>query len=422
MTVMGATRHTRPLDGSLTWRIAWRYLRGQRSQILSSTALAALVATTLGVTAMVIAMALMTGYTQDLQRKLIGLQGELSLSPLDPGALDDDSLVERLTRIPGVARVVRVAYGEGAISSTAVPEGIGVTLRGVDPEGDAALERLAPGTQGAPTLAPDASGLPGVLMGQGLIRDLGARPGETLRLSVLGHGEDRRIRFRYRSVRLAGQFETGFAEFDNRWILIDRGILAAARGPRQLGLLEVDLVDPDDTETVAEEVEALLGADWIVQRWYHLNRELFAALELQKTMLFLVLGLIVLVSTFNVASALVILVRERLTDVGVLSALGLPPAALWRIFTFYGLGLGTVGTALGVLLGGGISWTITEYELVRFDPELAAIYFIDSVPFRLEIGDLAAIIVFTLLVTLAACALPALGAARIRPSAALRAE
>ena len=99
-----------------------------------------------------------------------------------------------------------------------------------------------------------------------------------------------------------------------------------------------------------------------------------------------------------------------------------PSAKLWWIFVIYGLSLGTLGMLTGVLVGGGASWLITEFELVRFDPEIAAIYFIDSVPFRVEPTDVLAIVTFTLIVTLAACALPAIRAAQVRPSVALRDE
>ena len=129
-----------------------------------------------------------------------------------------------------------------------------------------------------------------------------------------------------------------------------------------------------------------------------------------------------MVSTFNVASTLVILVRERQRDIGVLGSLGLSPRELWWIFAFYGLSLGGLGTLAGVLVGGGAAWLITELELVRFDPEIAAIYFIDSVPFRVELSDVLAIVSFSLAFTLLACSLPAFRAARIRPSVALRDE
>ncbi len=403
----------------LAWAIAWRYMLGKRSQILSSTAWAAFLATALGVTAMVVAMALMTGYTEDLQRKLIGLQGEVIASPLAREGFDRDAAVlEQAASLAGVARAGRVAYGEGSLSSPGASEGVSVVLRGVDPAYDPTARRARISPE---VMAPDKKGVCGVLLGKELQRRLAVKTGDVLRLVVLDLG-GRRPRFHYRSVRFAGSFASGFAEFDASWVILDREVLLRARGDTGLDVMEFKLEDPKAAEAVAQRVEEVLGPEWLVQRWQKLNRQLFAALKLQEGLLFLVLGLIVVVSTFNVSSTLVILVRERLRDVGVLASLGLSPRELWWIFAIYGLSLGALGMLAGVLVGGGAAWLITELELVRFDPEIAAIYFIDSVPFRVELTDLFAIVTFTLLVTLAACALPAFRAARIRPSVALRDE
>jgi len=160
----------------------------------------------------------------------------------------------------------------------------------------------------------------------------------------------------------------------------------------------------------------------MVTDWQELNRELFTALRMQQIALFFVLGLIVLVSNFNVASSLVVLVRERLREIGVLASLGLTPARLRRLFLWYGGALGLTGTTAGVGLGGLIAWVLTEFELIRFDPEVAAIYFICSVPFRVRPTEVAAVVLFTLAVTMAACWLPARRAARVRPAVALRHE
>ncbi|MEM7353297.1 MAG: ABC transporter permease [Acidobacteriota bacterium] len=406
----------------LAWVIAWRYMLGERSRILSSTAWAAFIATTLGVTAMVIAMALMTGYTEDLQRKLIGLQGEVIASPLTKDAFERDvEILEQVRQLPGVARMGRVAYGQGSISSPAVPDGISVTLRGVDPEHDPTAQRSRPAPGAAAPLAAGERGVPGVLLGKELARQLAVEPGDVLRLVVLDLSGSR-PRFRYRSVRFDDTFSIGFAEFDASWIVLERTVLRQARGEAGLDVIELKLTDPSQADAVSQRIDDTLGGDWLVQRWRKINHQLFAALRLQESLLFLVLGLIVLVSTFNVSSTLVILVRERLHDIGVLGSLGLGPRELWWIFAFYGLCLGGAGTAAGVLLGGGAAWLITELELIRFDPEIAAIYFIDSVPFRVELGDVLAIVTFALAVTLIACALPALRAARIQPSVALRDE
>jgi lipoprotein-releasing system permease protein len=401
--------------GPLPLLLAWRYMLGQRSRILSGTALAALLATALGVAAMVIAMALMTGYSHDLKRRLIGLQGDIVASPLRGDAFEASAgAIERLRLLPGVAEVGRVAYGEGSLQSAAVQEGLALTLRGVDP---GFLPRGAAGAD----LRPDADGVAGILLGSQLQERLGAQPGEMLRLVVLGLTEQG-VKFRYRSLRVAGGFSTGFAEFDASWAILDREVLEAARSGGGIDVLEVKLAPEAPAAAVAEEAEALLGGPWLVQRWEALNADLFAALRLQEALLFFVLGLIVVVSTFNTSSTLVILVRERLPDIGVLASLGLSPRGLFWIFALYGMGLGLAGIFTGLFAGAGIAFVFDHFRLIRFDPDVAAIYFIDSIPFRLELGDLAAIALFSLAVTLLACSLPARRASRLLPAEVLRSE
>ena len=403
------------LSGPLPWVIARRVLRGERSRLLDGTARAALLATALGVTAMVIAMALMTGYREDLQGKLVRGHAAVIAYPVgsEGGALPAAKQAA-LERIPGVEKIARVAYGQGSLSGPEEPQGLEVILRGVDPGGGqltATAEQLR-----------EVDGLLGAVLGADLAKRLGAKKGDTLRLVALGF-TDGRPRFRYRSLRVTDTFSTGFAEFDRSWILLDRTVVEALMGGEvSTDLLEFTVAEPMEAPRVAEAATEILEPDFVVTDWRELNKELFTALRLQQIALFLVLGLIVLVSTFNVASTLVVLVRERMRDIGLLGALGLSPAHVRLIFLLYGGFLGSLGTLLGVTFGAGISWVLTEFELIRFDSEVAAIYFISSVPFRVEGEDLLAIVGFALLVTLIACFAPAWRAARVDPSSALRYE
>jgi lipoprotein-releasing system permease protein len=193
-------------------------------------------------------------------------------------------------------------------------------------------------------------------------------------------------------------------------------------GDTAVDLYEFTVRDPVEAPRISEAATEILAPDFVVTDWRKLNRELFTALRLQQVILFLVLGMIVLVSTFNVASTLIVLVRERMRDIGLLGALGLRPGRVRRIFLLYGSLLGAAGTFLGVAVGSVISWVLTTFELIRFDADVAAIYFISSVPFRVEAGDLLAVVGFALVVTQAACFFPALSAARQDPAAALRYE
>ncbi|HVR07590.1 MAG TPA: FtsX-like permease family protein, partial [Thermoanaerobaculia bacterium] len=397
----------RSLAGPLVWTVAWRFLRGSRSRLLDGTARAALLATALGVTAMVIAMALMTGYREDLQNKLIRGNAAVVAYPLTggAGARLDPARLDRLRHIPGVRQVGRVAYGQGSLASSRRPDGVEVVLRGVEPGGG----QLA---ASAADLAPSPAGIPGVALGADLAARLAVRPGEVLRLVVLGFAGGS-PHFRFQSVELRRTFATGFAEFDRSWVLVERSRVESLMGVSSgADLLELSVAEPAAAPRIAEAASRILEPAYAVTDWQQLNRELFTALRVQQAALFVVLGLIVLVSTFNVASTLVVLVRERMRDIGVLGALGLAPSRLRLVFLTYGAILGGLGTLLGVAVGWSAAWALTTFHLIRFDSDVAAIYFISFVPFRVSGGDLGAVVGFALAVTLLACCVPAWRAAR----------
>jgi lipoprotein-releasing system permease protein len=394
--------------------VAWRYLRGRRSRLLQRTAVAALLSIALGVMAMVIAMALMTGYREDLERKLIAGNAAVLAYPLGPpGKKAPPELTDRLRRLPGITAVGQVAYGQGTLISARRPEGEAVTLRGV-PAGRDALAGQAPGL--------GADGVPRAIVGAELAARLAVGPGDVVRLVALGFARGA-PRFRYESLRVAGTFRTGFAEFDRNWVVLPRPLVEQlAGGAGGSTLFEIAIADPSRAPEIARRVEKLLGADYLVTDWQRLNRELFSALRLQQLLLFFLLGLIVLVSTFNVASTLMVLVRERLRDVGVLAALGMSRRRLAAVFVLYGGALGLLGTLLGVALGSVVAFICDRFRLIRFDPEVAAIYFVSAVPFRVEARDLLAITVFSVAFTLLSCLLPTVRVVRVRASDALRYE
>ena len=402
-----------PLSGSLLYALALRFLRGRGSRLLSSTAMAALAASTLGVTAMGVAMALMTGYRGDLQKKLVG--GNAAVLVYPPLELERSDrglrLAEEIRQLPEVTRVDRVAYVQGVMATGR--QEAEVTLRGAAP-GAGLLQATAA------ELAADADGIPGVVLGVDLAHDLGAAPGDRLRLVVVAMGEGA-PKFVYRTLRFAGTFSTGFSEFDREWAVAARETVAAL-APEGMESLEVSVGDLDRAPAVAEAIRAQAPEGTLVTDWKELNRELFSALALQKAALFLLLGLIVLVSTFNVASSLVVLVRERRRDLGVLAALGLAPQRMRWVFLLYGGALGATGTLAGLLLAGAISWVMNRFELISFGPEIASIYFLRAVPFHLAAADAALIALFTLVVTFVSCWLPSRRALTLDPSAALRYE
>jgi len=336
------------LAGPLRLTLALRLLAGPKSRLLSSTARAALAATTLGVAALGIAMALMTGYREDLVRKLVGGSAAILVY-----ASDDDSasvdIEKRLHGLPHLDSVDPVAFLEGVVASGDREEE--VTLRG-------AASGSGPFAARPEQLGRAPDGGWGAVVGSELAASLGVRVGDLLRLTVLAFG-DRGPRFTFRTLRVAGTFTSGFSEFDRSWVVVGRDALAGAPGGAAAAW-ELRLDDAARAPEIAETVRERLGKGFLVLDWRQLNRELFAALELQQRTLFLLLGLIVLVAVFNVASTLVVLVRERRRDFGVLAAIGLPPAGIRLVFVLVGALLGGAGTLAGLGLAALLAGVATR--------------------------------------------------------------
>lgn len=412
---------------SLPFEVAVRYLKSRPSKLVSSVSLLSIAGIALGVAALVVAMGLLSGYRTEIREKLIGANAPVVVFPLIAGGDPDPAALERrIAAVPRVRATAPVLYQTGVAASAATPDGADAVLKGIDPEAErrvSDIDLYLPDaaravTRGAPGEPPGAA------IGAELAAKLDVRVGDTIALSVAdGSGAAGAFVPRTGLFRVTRIFRTNFSEYDTEWVFVDREELRAlARLEGRANVVEVRLDSIDDTETAAQAIGKAAGNGYSVSDWRSMNGGLFSALVIQQTTLFLVIGLIVAVSTFNIVATLVMTVQEKKRDIGVLTTLGAEPGFFSRVFLALGALLGGTGVLAGVLLGALICWAATRFRLLSFPPGVAEIYFVSYIPFLVRVRDLAAIVGFSALAILLAAWVPARRASRIDIAEALRYE
>ena len=403
----------------LTLLIAWRYLRRPTDTLISAVGVVSILGLVIGVMALVISMALMTGYRRDLQQKLLGGNAEVFVYAVD-GKIDDlAETVSRLHDIPTVAEASPVIFQYSLVSSEAAATGEQVMLKGIEPQRAQSSPMLAkvigPGLRTA-----DAT--PGVAIGKYLAERLKVGVGSTVTITVPSEHSGS---FLPRSgvFTVTNVYQTGFYEFDARWMYLSlseaQELLESQGGAN---LIELKLKAGSDLSTTVTEVDRATEHRYAVNDWRQMNRQLFSLLAIQQLVLFIVIGLIVFVSTFNIVSTLIMTVHEKKKEIGIILAMGGDGRLIRWVFICYGTMVGIIGTALGIGIGMVICWTLTRFQLISFGPEIAEVYFVSSIPFITRWQDLFAIGEFAAFVSLIATLLPSLRSARVNVVDALRAQ
>lgn len=406
---------------SLARSIAWRYLRRPTDALVSAVGLVSILGMVIGVMALVISMALMTGYRRDLQQKLLGGNAEVFVYSLGAPIANPQPLVAVLRRVEGVADASPVLYQHAVVTTEANATGSEVMLKGIEPTRGARSPMLAK-IIGPAKRFDSADGTIGVAVGKYLAKKLGVKQGDALSVTVAATGESGMMP-RMATFAVTNVFDTGFYEFDAKWLFTDLAEAQRLTGAESAAnVVEVKLSPGADVDKVVGDIEKLTRDGYAVTDWRDTNRQLFSMLQIQQLVLFLVIGLIVFVSTFNIVSTLIMTVQEKRREIGILTSMGAEPRMVRWIFIWYGTLVGVAGTATGIGLGTLICWLITRYELVSFPPEIAEVYFVSSIPFITRPFELITIAIFSIFVSFAATIIPSMRAARLNPIEALRYE
>lgn len=399
--------------------IAWRYLRRPTDKLISAVGAVSIFGLVIGVMALVISMALMTGYRRDLQAKLLGGNAEIYVYAPRGTFADLDRALKSIREVDGVKSAAPVLFQQGLVATEALPTGEQVMVKGIDRSSltsDATLLRKIVGDSGS-LHEPDGEAIAAV--GTHLASRIGAAQGQSITVT-LPADESGSLAPRSATFRIGRIFKTGYFDFDAHWVFLDIDEVRSLTATQSANLIEVWTAPATDLDQLRSAIDEATGKSFSVTDWRSMNRQLFSMLELQQLVLFIVIGLIVFVSTFNIVSTLITTVHEKRKEIGMLTAMGATSSIVRRIFIFYGTLVGVAGTSIGIALGVIICRVITRYELVSFGPEIAEVYFVSSIPFINRAVDLIAIAAFTSTVSFLATIVPSLRAARLQPADALR--
>jgi lipoprotein-releasing system permease protein len=404
------------------WLVALRYLRApNRPAVLRLVTLLAVVGVAAGVGTLVIALSMNTGFRQAIRDRLLSVTAHVNLKPLGPDGIHDyRALIAQLSSAPGVRSIDPAIYNTVLLSCGG--RAAGVVLKGVDPE----LERKASGAlknivAGSADFAPDADGIPALLIGHILAEEKKISVGDYVTLtSPQGNLTPFGMLPRSRQFHVTGIYNSGFYDYDANWafVTIDSGQRLAGVGD-VVSLLEVRVDKLDDASAVEAELLRRAGPGYMATTWMDENRALFRALSLEKLVTALFIGLITFVAGLNILVVLTMTVTERARDIAVLMALGSRRAQIRRLFVLQGLAVSITGTVVGLAAGYGFSWVANRWRLIPLNPE---IYAIPYVPFHGNGLDAIWIAAMALAISIAATIVPARSAARILPVEILRFE
>ena len=409
------------------WMLSLRYLRARRKEgFISVIATISFLGIMLGVMTLIVVMAVMNGFRQELLEKILGLNGHLLIQPLESPLTDWQAVAERVSQATGVRLAAPIVEGQALASSPF--NASGVLVRGIRGADLTKLSSVASNIKFG-TLDGFDEGQ-GIAIGKRLADQLSLRVGDSITLvaprgAVTPMGTTPRIK----SYKIAAIFEIGMSEYDAAFVFMPLPE-AQAYFNRAGDVTSIEIYT-DNPDRVDERFRKLIhdtaGRPIYMIDWQHRNATFFNALQVERNVMFLILMLILLVAALNIVSGLFMLVKDKGSDVAILRTMGATPGAIMRVFLITGASIGVVGTVVGFLLGTIIclnadairrffSW-LTNTEL--FSPEL---YFLSRLPAEMNAGETTAVVVMALGLSLLATLYPSWRAARLDPVEALRYE
>jgi lipoprotein-releasing system permease protein len=405
--------------------VALRYLKAKRKQaVISVITIISILGVAAGVTALIVALAISTGFREDLQSKL--LRGTAHINVMRVQVLEGIpnylELVAKIKQVEGVHSALPAIYQNVLVSSARQSP---IWLKGIDSD--------------SPDFSPDDF----FTIKQGNLRDLSSKPADPVRdriaigdelakklgtyvgdfvavisdqgtLSPFGYVPRRK------TFKVIAVFSSGLYEYDSSWGFTSLSSAQRTFGSGQLvSVIECRVNDIYQVKAISARIKEAIGSKYTTLDWQEQNRPIFEALKLEKLVMVITIGLIVFVASLNIITTLIMMVIEKSRDIAVLISMGATQKNIRKIFIYQGVIIGVLGALLGNLLGYGICWICDRYQLIRLQPD---VYSISYVPFRANVIDGLMVSVAAVLISFLATLYPSKSAARLDPVEALRYE
>jgi lipoprotein-releasing system permease protein len=409
------------MDLPFELHIALRYLLAKRKQaFISVISLISTLGVTVGVMALVIALALMTGLQGEIRDRILGANPHIYVWKTT-GISDYRVESDTLRQMPHVVGAAPAILGKAMITSSRSPDFVNLT--GIDPALEASVSdlRSALQTGSLDALNPsDDDSAGGILLGKDLARNLGVAVGDSVSvvtpegtLSPMG------MIPRARRLRVAGTFSLGLYELDTSTGFVAIDVAKRLFGKEQIELIQLRVDDILAAPDIARSITARLGDKYLATDWTEMNRSFFQALALEKIAMSLTIGLIMMVAALNIVASLILLVMEKNRDIAILKTMGANARSVTAIFMMQGLIIGIIGTAIGATAGYALASVLDRYKLIKIPMD---VYQVSHVPFKVEALDMAVIVLAAIVVCFVATIYPSRQAARLDPAQALRYE
>ncbi|MEW6378874.1 MAG: lipoprotein-releasing ABC transporter permease subunit [bacterium] len=408
--------------------IGLRYLKAKRKQtVISVISIISIGGVALGVMALIIVLAVMSGFEMDLRDKILGTNSHIVVLEYNGQGIENYAgLISKIAKVPGVRSSAPFIYGQVMLSSSRSASGL--VLRGVDPKEELQVTDLARNIVSGdlrqletPSPGDAQPQMAGIVLGQELARNLGVFVGDVItaispveRISPMG------LAPKFLRFKVVAVFNSGMYEYDSSLAYVS--IKTAQRLFNMKNMVtgvEVKVDNIFQAQDISREIQKTLGFPYWTRDWMEMNKNLFSALKLEKLAMFVILVLIILVAAFNIISTLVMMVMEKNKDIAILKSMGATARSILLIFIIEGLIIGLVGTFLGCLGGTLACWIADTYHLIKLQGD---VYYISYLPFKMKLVDILLVSSSSLLISFLATVYPAWQASRLDPVVSLRYE